>query len=196
MKETQEALKARILQGAIALFTERGIDRVTTRELTEHLGISRSHIYHYFRDWEALCKEAMMLFMQQDRDGFSARITGLSAEQRLMAYVDNYLSDTPDAAWPLYSSLWQLAIHDAEWAEMVQTMMAQWRTMLDEIIQQGIRDGEFSSTDPGRVTRQLEAMLNGYADRLIVCPSPAAYQAAAADIDAYIQLALSIRLTR
>ncbi len=49
-----ENLRTKILDGAIALFIDKGIDNVTTRELTEHVGISRSHIYHYFRDWRSL----------------------------------------------------------------------------------------------------------------------------------------------
>lgn len=192
MKETPEALRARILQGAIALFMEKGIEKVTTRELTEHVGISRSHIYHYFRDWETLCKDAMTLYLQQDRDAFSAKITGLTAEQRLNAFVVNYLPVTPDAAWQLYSSLWQLAIHDAEWAEMAGSMMAQWHRLLADIIREGIDSGEFASADPDRVTRQLGAMLNGYADHLIVAPCATAHQAATDDIDDFIRLALRV----
>lgn len=193
MKESREALRTRILEGAIVLFTEKGIERVTTRELTEHVGLSRSHIYHYFRDWETLCKEAMALFMQQDQDDFATLITGMQAEQRLAAFVANYLPTTPDASWPLYSSLWQLAIHDDEWAAMTQTMMAQWQTMLANIILEGIRNGEFTSRDPDRVTRQLGAMLNGYADQLIISPAFATHQAASRDIEDFILLALKAR---
>jgi len=40
------------------------------------------------------------------------------------------------------------------------------------------------------VTRQLWAMLNGYADQLIISPSPAAQQAATADINAFITVIL------
>lgn len=190
MKETREALKARILQGAIALFMEKGIEKVTTRELTEHLGISRSHIYHYFRDWEMLSKEAMALYLQQDREAFAASITGLTAEQRLTAFVAGYLPAAADAAWQLYSSLWQLAIHDGEWAAIAQSMMEQWHRLLGSIIHQGIEDRAFFSPAPERVTRQLSAMLNGYADQLIVSPNPEAHQAVMQDIEAFIALAL------
>ena len=63
-------LRVQILDGAIALFIEKGIDKVTTRELTEHLGISRSHIYHYFRDWGSLRLEAAERFMLADLNAF------------------------------------------------------------------------------------------------------------------------------
>ncbi len=49
-----ETRKETIIAGAIALFIEKGIEKTTTRDLTESLGISRSHIYHYFPDWHTL----------------------------------------------------------------------------------------------------------------------------------------------
>lgn len=190
MKETAEVLRARILDGAITLFSEKGIERVTTRELTEQLGISRSHIYHYFRDWETLCKEAMTLFMQRDRVEFADEIGALEARSQLSAFVQNYLPAAPDASWSLYSSLWQLAIRDEEWAQLAEAMMAQWQALLADIIDRGITAGHFRHRDAQRVTRQLWAMLNGYADQLIISPSPAAQQAATADINAFITVIL------
>lgn len=190
MKESAEALRARILTGAIALFTERGLERVTTRELTEHLGISRSHIYHYFRDWETLCKEAMTHFMQQDEAEFTASLQGLNARARLMAFVTEYLPAEPHASWSLYSSLWQLAIHDEEWAQMAQAEMARWHEMMAEIVRDGIAAGEFRHGDAELFTRQLSAMLNGYAEQLIIAPTPAAHRAASDDLAAFIRLAL------
>ncbi|MTD25600.1 TetR/AcrR family transcriptional regulator [Erwinia sorbitola] len=192
MKETREVLRAKILEGAIALFMEKGIEKVTTRELTEHLGISRSHIYHYFRDWETLTKEAMGHYLLQDRTAFSATITGLNSAQRLTAFVANYLPATPDASWQIYSSLWQLAIHDTEWANMAEGMMDQWQTMLADIIREGVDAGEFTSPDPDLVARQLGAMLNGYADQLILSPTAATHQAATRDIGAFICMALRV----
>lgn len=190
MKETAEALRGRILTGAIALFIERGVERVTTRELTERLGISRSHIYHYFRDWETLCREAMTQFMREDEADFTARLQGLNAHARLMAFVSDYLPAEPHASWTLYSSLWQLAIHDAEWAEMAQTLMTRWHEIMADIIRAGLAAGEFRHGDPEQITRQLSAMVNGYAEQLIVVPSPLKHRAASEDIAAFIALAL------
>ncbi|MDU4095625.1 MAG: helix-turn-helix domain-containing protein, partial [Pantoea sp.] len=69
-----ENLRTKILDGAIALFIDKGVDKVTTRELTEHVGISRNHIYHYFRDWGSLRLEAIERFMQADLDAFKQAI--------------------------------------------------------------------------------------------------------------------------
>lgn len=190
MKETAEELRARILSGAIELFIEKGVEKVTTRELTEHLGLSRSHIYHYFRDWQALCLEALTVFLQADLDNLRARVIGLPAREQLNLLINNYLPEVQDAVWQLYGSLWQLAGHNEDYAVLARLMVDRWQQLMADIIAAGIDEGVFSSRDPARITRQLGAIVNGYSDLLIVEPSPQARQQAAEDIEAFIALAL------
>ncbi|WP_067701902.1 TetR/AcrR family transcriptional regulator [Erwinia sp. ErVv1] len=190
MKEMADTLRGKILDGAIELFIVRGVEKVTTRELTEHLGISRSHIYHYFRDWQALCIEALTHFMLSELEEVKARIAHLPPGEKLKALVDNYLPEGQDAVWQLYVSLWQLAAHNAAWAALADQLMHQWKQFLTEIIITGEASGAFRVTDSQRITRQLAALLNGYSDKLVVAPSAAARQQAIDDIDAFIAMVL------
>ncbi|GAB7207540.1 TetR/AcrR family transcriptional regulator [Dickeya oryzae] len=52
--ESGNGVKETILDAAISLFKEKGVTAVKTRDVTDFLGISRSHIYHYFSDWNGL----------------------------------------------------------------------------------------------------------------------------------------------
>lgn len=182
MKENREALRAKILDGAISLFIEKGIEKVTTRELTEYVGISRSHIYHYFPDWQTLCIEALSVVMMAELKEFSAEIAPLEPKAKLHTLVCNYLPDTQGDIWQLYGSLWQLAAHNEAYAELARLMVHKWLELLAEIIRAGIDSGVFRPTDAGRVTRQLSAIMNGYSDQLIVMPSAEARQEAMDDI--------------
>lgn len=83
MKKKTEELRVRILDGAVALFIEKGIEKVTTRELTEHLGLSRSHIYHYFKDWQSLCLAALERFMQQELDDLTESLAGREPHEKV-----------------------------------------------------------------------------------------------------------------
>ncbi|MFG1174779.1 TetR/AcrR family transcriptional regulator [Erwiniaceae bacterium CAU 1747] len=186
MKETAEELRAKILSSAIALFIEKGLEKVTTRELTERVGISRSHIYHYFRDWQTLCLEALTVCMQADLDNLKARVLGKPAREQLRLLIDNYLPEVQDAVWQLYGSLWQLAVHNEEYGTLARLMVDRWQQLLADIITAGMAEGVFSSSDPARITRQLGAIINGYSDLLIVEPSPLARQQAMEDINAFI----------
>ncbi len=191
MEETFDTLRTKILGGAIELFIEKGIEKVTTRELTEHVGISRSHIYHYFRDWQTLCIEALTIFMLADLEEFTTKISPLPPAEKLHAFVSNYLPTEPDAVWQLYGSLWQLAAHNTAYAELARKMTYKWEKALTDIVSSGVSDSAFTVKEPERVARQLAALLNGYSDQLIVSSSEDAHQQALEDIRAFIGLVQS-----
>jgi AcrR family transcriptional regulator len=186
MKEKASVLKENILDAAIALFTEKGVEKVTTRELTEQVGIARSHIYHYFPDWQTLCIEAFSRFMYAELAAFSQKTRALPPEQGLNIFVEDYLPDRADAVWELYGSLWRLAVHNKVYAELALTLTEKWDALLASIIESGIESGVFRQTDVLRVTRQLGALLNGYSDQLIIDSAPLARDQALEDIQAFI----------
>ena len=186
MKEKATVLKENILDAAIALFTEKGVEKVTTRELTEQVGIARSHIYHYFPDWQTLCIEAFSRFMYAELAAFSQKTRALPPEQGLNIFVEDYLPDRADAVWELYGSLWRLAVHNKVYAELALTLTEKWDALLASIIESGIESGVFRQTDVLRVTRQLGALLNGYSDQLIIDSAPLARDQALEDIQAFI----------
>lgn len=186
MKEKASVLKENILDAAIALFTEKGVEKVTTRELTEQVGIARSHIYHYFPDWQTLCIEAFSRFMYAELAAFSQKTRALPPEQGLNIFVEDYLPDRADAVWELYGSLWRLAVHNKVYAELALTLTEKWDALLASIIESGIENGVFRQTDVLRVTRQLGALLNGYSDQLIIDSAPLARDQALEDIQAFI----------
>ena len=192
MKEKASVLKENILDAAIALFTEKGVEKVTTRELTEQVGIARSHIYHYFPDWQTLCIEAFSRFMYAELAAFSQKTRALPPEQGLNIFVEDYLPDRADAVWELYGSLWRLAVHNKVYAELALTLTEKWDALLASIIESGIESGVFRQTDVLRVTRQLGALLNGYSDQLIIDSAPLARDQALEDIQAFISQILII----
>lgn len=106
MKKNTDELKHRILDTAVALFIEKGIAGVTTRDVTEQLGLSRSHIYHYFSNWQALSLAALERFMAQEIAQFTREAEELAPEQQLLRLAEIYLPDSVDATWKLYDSLW------------------------------------------------------------------------------------------
>jgi AcrR family transcriptional regulator len=186
MKEKASVLKENILDAAIALFTEKGVEKVTTRELTEQVGIARSHIYHYFPDWQTLCIAAFSRFMYAELDAFSQKTRALPPEQGLNIFVEDYLPDRADAVWELYGSLWRLAVHNKVYAALALTLTEKWDALLASIIESGIESGVFRQTDVWRTTRQLGALLNGYSDQLIIDSAPLARNQALEDIQAFI----------
>ena len=191
MKESAEALRIKILDAAIVLFIEKGIEKVTTRELTESVGISRSHIYHYFSNWQTLCLAAMKRFMRVDFETFADSLAVLTPRQRLMTLFESHLPSAPDATWQLYASFWQTAAHNQAYAALADEMTDTWQGLMEGIIRDGVTDGTLRCSDVPRTARQISAMLNGYADLLTINPSEKKAHEALADLNQFIDMVLS-----
>ncbi|THB84154.1 TetR family transcriptional regulator [Pantoea allii] len=191
MKESAEALRIKILDAAIVLFIEKGIEKVTTRELTESVGISRSHIYHYFSNWQTLCLAALKRFMRVDFETFADSLAVLTPRQRLMTLFESHLPSAPDATWQLYASFWQTAAHNQAYAALADEMTDTWQGLMEGIIRDGVTDGTLRCSDVPRTARQISAMLNGYADLLTINPSEKKAHEALADLNQFIDMVLS-----
>jgi len=191
MKESAEALRTKILDAAIMLFIEKGIEKVTTRELTESVGISRSHIYHYFSNWQTLCLEALKRFMRVDFETFADSLAVLTPRQRLMTLFESHLPSAPDATWQLYASFWQTAAHNQAYAALADEMTDTWQGLMEGIIRDGVTDGTLRCSEVPRTARQISAMLNGYADLLTINPSEKKAHEALADLNQFIDIVLS-----
>ncbi|MBD9553207.1 TetR family transcriptional regulator [Pantoea sp. PNT01] len=191
MKESAEALSTRILDAAIVLFIEKGIEKVTTRELTESMGISRSHIYHYFSNWQTLCLAALERFMQVDFETFADSLKMLTPRQRLATLIESHLPSAPDATWQLYASFWQTAAHNEAYAALADEMTDAWQGLMEAIIRDGVTDGTLQCSNVPRTARQISAMLNGYADLLTINPSEKKAREALADLNQFIDAVLS-----
>ncbi|MDF2041305.1 MULTISPECIES: TetR/AcrR family transcriptional regulator [unclassified Pantoea] len=191
MKESAETLRTRILDAAIVLFIEKGIEKVTTRELTESVGISRSHIYHYFSNWQTLCLAALERFMQVDFETFADSLKMLTPRQRLATLIESHLPSAPDATWQLYASFWQTAAHNEAYAALADEMTDAWQGLMEAIIRDGVTDGTLQCSNVPRTARQISAMLNGYADLLTINPSENKAREALADLNNFIDAVLS-----
>ncbi|WP_337028559.1 TetR/AcrR family transcriptional regulator [Pantoea eucalypti] len=191
MKESAEALRTRILDAAIVLFIEKGIEKVTTRELTESVGISRSHIYHYFSNWQTLCLAALERFMQVDFETFADSLKMLTPRQQLATLIESHLPSAPDATWQLYASFWQTAAHNEAYAALADEMTDAWQGLMEAIIRDGVTDGTLQCSNVPRTARQISAMLNGYADLLTINPSEKKAREALADLNQFIDAVLS-----
>lgn len=170
-REINASLKDELLDGAITLFKEKGIDKVTTRELTDLIGISRSHIYHYFKDWRSLSIAACARFMYHEYQQTAEEVATLSPPQALQRLIAEFLPLSDDPSWPLYMDIWRLAQHNEAYSELTAGIIHEWDRLMESIIQAGIQQAWYKPVDAARVARQLGALINGYAD-ILLFPTP------------------------
>ncbi|KMM78106.1 TetR/AcrR family transcriptional regulator [Pseudomonas deceptionensis] len=178
--------KDQILTAALELFRTKGFADVSTRDLAEHAGLSRSHIYHYFADWKELRREAFVRFADEQLADIYTPLQHLPPQEALVGFLTACLPASADDGWALWLDAWDEAMHDADLATAYLSVNAQWNAMLGEIIERGVTAQVFACASPTRAARQIFAQAMGYADDLLLQPSG---EAAGAALDEVLEVA-------
>ena len=89
-----EAYRAELLDGAFAVFAERGFAHVTMRGIAKHLGVSTGTLYHYFATKDAILEATIrhvasdyVLRLLRETEGLSSVPERVAA---LVAFVDRH----------------------------------------------------------------------------------------------------------
>ncbi|WP_300246803.1 TetR family transcriptional regulator C-terminal domain-containing protein [Pseudomonas sp.] len=174
--------KDQIIGAALELFRCKGFADVSTRDLAEHAGLSRSHVYHYFSDWKELRREAFIRFANEQLEAVGEPLQGVAPLEALQGFLRDCLPDSAEDGWALWLDAWDEAMYDQELAEAYLKINGQWQQMLAQIVHRGVQAGVFRCSSPERVARQLFAQTMGYADDLMLRASPEAAAAALAEV--------------
>jgi AcrR family transcriptional regulator len=176
------------------LFRRKGFADVSTRDLAEHAGLSRSHVYHYFGDWNELRREAFVHFADEQLEEAGARLTDKPPVEALLGFIRDCLPASKDDGWGLWLDAWDEAMHDAELARAYLSEISRWQGLLRGIIEQGVEAKVFRCASPERAARQIFALAMGYADDLLLQPSVEAGEAVLEEVVEVAQMVLGFQL--
>lgn len=170
------------MSAALQLFQQRGFAAVSTRDLSEHAGLSRSHVYHYFSDWQTLRIEVFSRLAGEQLASLALALEGLEPEQALPVFIRECLPVEQDAGWALWLDAWDEALHDEDFAIAYRRENERWESILQSIIEGGIRKGVFRCDAADRAARQLLASVLGYGDQLLLKGAQAHAEQALAEL--------------
>ncbi len=160
--------KDHILDATLVLIKERGFAQVSTRDVADATGLSRSHLYYYFPDWASLRRASFERFAHQELETAKLEIAKIPQKRVVREFLKACLPSAGDEAWPLWLGAWQEAMRDPELVDVYLECMRSWEKLLADAISQGREKGFFQCADSARAARQLFAMTNGYAHDLLL----------------------------
>jgi AcrR family transcriptional regulator len=150
-----------ILDGAAALFHQRGYDATSIRDLAEAVGVSSSTLYHHYANKQDILHAVIIRFMRV----FNAAIIPVLRDEQLP------ITERLDRAVRLH-----LRISDERRPELLPVyrnaltgdqlrgvIALQWEyhDALKALIRQGCATGELAAEDVDLATMAIEDMLNG-----------------------------------
>ena len=151
-----------ILDAALSVFAEHGIDAAKLEEIAARAGVSKGTIYLYFSSKEELFREVVRqkvgpLIANADKKNAAEG----SAEDQLRAYIAHQwecLGLEDSEGW---IRLVMLELHKYpdlaafHWAEVVVPSNA----ILAGIVRRGVASGEFRSIDPSAAVQMIKAII-------------------------------------
>lgn len=99
-RQIESETKLKILQTAISVFSEKGFDGTTTREISERAGVNKAMIFYYFKNKEELYFEVL----KEMFTGLTIRLfpifkASMGYKEKIEKFVDEvfyYLSNYPE----------------------------------------------------------------------------------------------------
>ena len=164
--ENGQRSRDRVLQAAVELITEAGVDRVRVAEIARRAGMSSGQVMYYFTSKEHILLEALAWQDYQEikrARAALAKITG--AWRQLERYIGFYLPTSPaDPAWILWIEAWARAPHSRQVSLFLEELYALWLDELAAIVARGVEEGAF--VPPANIddfTLRFASMLDGFA---------------------------------
>jgi TetR/AcrR family transcriptional regulator, cholesterol catabolism regulator len=160
-KEGQDPLRARILTAATELFSEKGVNATSLREIADRVGVTKGGIYHYFPSKDELHASIHLYRIDAALEELEeVTSSGLSSEQKVRKLI-----------WIMLNSI---ATHREEFTVMLREGVADrplhWQILAEKreryqvlvrgVLEGGVEAGEFEIADPRLGALALIGMCN------------------------------------
>jgi len=144
--ENGQRSRDRVLNAALDLITEAGIDQVRVAEIARRAGMSSGQVMYYFPSKEHILLETLAWRDHQDLTrtrAALAKVTG--AWLQLERFIGLYLpASSADPGWILWMEVWARAPHNRQVSQRLEELLRLWRDELAAIVARGVREGAFA----------------------------------------------------
>lgn len=168
----QEEIKNKILIVAKKIITEKGVERLSIRKITNELDYSPGIIYHYFKDKneiiETLAKEGYMkILLSLEKVERDINNPLIELQSIFKAYI-NAVLENPEEYKVFMLSNDPNIIKKTTVLEEGISKRSKTMKLLTEIIQRGIDEGQFQDNDAELTAQIVWSSAFGLVIRLII----------------------------
>ncbi|MFD0412331.1 TetR/AcrR family transcriptional regulator [Streptomyces sp. NPDC127108] len=162
IRKSPAARRTEIVAAAAGVALAEGLECITLRRVAEELDVRPGLISHYFPAVDDLVAEAYGNAVGAELDTLlPADRAGATATRHLA----RFLARTTGKAYDDISRLWLNARHLSRYRPALRDRVAvqedAWRDRLEEVIRDGVVEGEFHTDDPLVTAIQILVVLDG-----------------------------------
>lgn len=161
----REARQKLILKGALTVFKEKGIEGAKIDEIAREAGFGKATLYYYFSSKEEIFNALLLHgWLSLWRELEEVVAVGGDSPRRTFISMLKKIAETVNTDRPLYEFLFQAPKsftptenEQAEWKAYQNRLYK----VLTELIEQGIKEGQFPAMEPRLVLKAMGGMFHG-----------------------------------
>ena len=161
---TDNQTKEVILAAATHLFAQKGLHQTSMNDIVAASGVSKGGVYWHFQSKDDIITTILEAFFTQEEGELAALLMqDTPAQERLLAFL-RQMTETMMAmeeTVALGLECYALAAHQENVRLFIQTYFQRYHTLLQELLQQGVARGEFSSLDVPTTALGFSALVEG-----------------------------------
>ncbi len=165
MTKEKKTKRDRILDAAYTLFIDKGYWDTKIINIADAAGIGKGTVYEYFESKGAIFLELFKTRVAAGYENLSELLsTEISCEKKIKKYIDieieNASKYTFSKSFLLDMMMKSDAFRNPELIHSIHRLVSQKFQIMFQIIENGIRDGEFYKTDPLLATISVMGAIN------------------------------------
>jgi AcrR family transcriptional regulator len=168
-RPTVEERRGEILDATAQVVIERGFAATRVADVARRLGISTGLIHYHFESKDHLFAETFQRAADVDLARLAEEVAKADkAVAKLDVIFRLYSPESAEPGWMLWIDGWGEALRTPALKQLSQDLDLRWKRLLEDIINAGVADGEFTCVDVHGTAWRLAALLDGLAVQVTV----------------------------
>ena len=172
--DVSDQRRHQIMDAALTVFSHLGFERASMDDIAKEAGVSKGALYLYYKSKDAIIAKLLQLFFDQALKQVKLLAAGEgSVTEQLLAFtrVLTREMDRMAAMQPISLQFYAIAARHATIRQHLRAYFAEYRALMEEVIQRGIAQGELrADISPAETAVTLTALLEGLALLWLIDP--------------------------
>jgi AcrR family transcriptional regulator len=182
MQQRSEETRARIIESAIKLFSNRGYNAASVDDICAEASISKGAFYHHFESKQALFLALLDGWLQTIDNAIEASKDKTAPETFMqMTEAFPYLFETAGEGLPMFLEFWLQASRDKKVWEAGIAPYRRYHKYFTSIIKKGVEEGSFIEVNPELTSRMIISTAMGLLLQSLLDPKGAKWEKVARD---------------
>jgi AcrR family transcriptional regulator len=172
-EQVREERRQQILDAALEVFSRTGYHATNVSDVAAQAGVSQGTIYWYFDSKDELFQAALLsAFGDIGEDAIRALSECETATEKLLMLADSMvgLAEKAEGLFMLFLGYWASSDREEGSAQIWVDILRHYKDILVEVVEEGVRRGEFKPVNAEGLVWALLAAYDGLAAYAVIMP--------------------------